>query len=231
MRKILLIVLLTPFSLVSQVRYPTGVININTSVGGIVEKIESTISPPKNSLYVYENWVPTIVILRNDIGAVEKPMRFDILNNHIEIKDGLALKYLEINFIESLNFKSPGGLGESKFFITNYTFNHPEKHPFGVYEVLNEGDLNLLKYHSYVRLKPDYNPALDVGSRESRLEKVFSYFIMSENVPVELPKSKKKIAALLETYCLDAKSIIKENSWNLKEESDLIQIINYCNNN
>ncbi|MEO9873080.1 hypothetical protein [Ekhidna sp.] len=231
MRLIYFLLIGLSISVSGQMRYPTGVINVNTAVGGIVEQIQPDKAPALNALYLFENWVPATFIIRNDLGAFENPIRYDILNHQIEIKDGTALKVLEGNFIESLNFKSPRGDGENVFIITNNAFEQPTSYPIGAYEVLNEGDANLLKYYTFERFEAGYNPALDVGAKEPRLERKSEYYIMSNRVPTLLPTSKKKIIELLNSKYSGIKETIKSNRWNVKDEADLKQVVNYINNN
>ncbi len=221
MRKILPLLVFTAYLADGQLIYPTGVMNVNTTPGvGIVEELRPEVEVEKKILYLDEEWNDMIITIGKDDRKYKYPGRIDILNDRLELKDANTLKTIQGQILNYVFLQIPGA--PDRFFIRNNSFKDSFNYPSGFYEVLTEGDINLLKLHGFLRLAPSYNPALDVGSRTAELRKTEMLFLMKNNEVVELPKKKKDIFKLLGSSSED---LSKKNGLNPKETEDLIQLI------
>ncbi|MEQ8629345.1 hypothetical protein [Ekhidna sp.] len=208
-----------------QLMYPSGRINVNTTPGvGIVEELRPETEEEKNTLYLSEEWMTIVFTIANDEKKYKYPGRIDILNDRVELRDSRTLKVIQgqlINYILVQDFEK-----ENRFYIRNNTFKNQTDFPEGFYEVLTEGKINLLKLHGFLRIKPSYNPALDVGNRSTDLRKTEDYLLMKNNVAYDLPNKKKEIFGLLGP---DSETLSKERKLNPKNEGELIQLITLLN--
>jgi len=210
----------------SQLNYPTGIINVNTTPGvGIVEEKRSIPEKSSNELYLDESWEEIVVSINESDKNYKYPARIDILNDRVELKDSGTLKVIQGQFIKYLLIKRPGQ--KDRFIIRNGMFENPANHPSGFYEVLTEGNINLLRLYGFVRLEPSYNPALDVGNKSAQIRQNEEMFIMKNNLVQELPSRKKDIYSLLGE---SAGKVAQENKLNPKREDELIQLIRLLNN-
>ncbi|MEO1253847.1 MAG: hypothetical protein AAFY41_03035 [Bacteroidota bacterium] len=222
MRKILFLIAFIAFTAKGQLVYPTGVINVNTTPGvGIVEQFQPIVEVEKNVLYLDEEWNDLIITIGKEDRKYKYPGRIDLLNDRLELKDANTMKTIQGQVLNYVLVQIPGTM--DRFFIRNNTFKDPFNHPSGFYEVLTEGNINLLKLHSFIRLNPSYNPALDVGSKSAEVRKAESFYIMKNNEVSELPKKKKEIINFLGG---SAEVIAKEQGLNPKNTADLIELIN-----
>ncbi|MEQ6166603.1 hypothetical protein AAOE16_05360 [Ekhidna sp. MALMAid0563] len=221
----ILFIITTTTPILGQLRYPAGVINVNTTPGvGIVEELRPEAEEVKNVLYLYDDWKTIVFTIANDEKKYRFPGRIDILNDRIELKDSRTLKVIQGRLINYILLQDTGS--SDRFFIRNNSFDNQTEFPLGFYEVLTEGKINLLKLYGYLLLQSSYNPALDVGNRSPELRLTEGYVIMKNNSAFELPNKKKEIFALLGD---SAESISKKESLNPKKDEELIQLITLLN--
>ncbi|MTI19769.1 hypothetical protein E1176_01915 [Fulvivirga sp. RKSG066] len=229
--KIMLIVVLCIILAQSyaQLRYPTGAINVNTSPGGIVEEIKPLIEAEEITVYLTDNWWLGNVHFENGKKAKGYPLRYDIVNDQIEIKTSGIVRVAPGRMVQAFEVINPT-TGQLRYFVRSNSFRqNKEIIKDGFFEVLNEGDINVLKYFDFTRIPANYNPALDVGSRTPTIETKEEFYLSQDFQISELPRKKRDFYELVD-MTEKFKNLIKENGWSHKNEKELLKIIEAINN-
>jgi hypothetical protein len=154
--------------------------------------------------------------------------RYDIQNNHFEILRGKEIRAIpgqkikDVVWIDSLT-NQPRLLAN----FTNYEYNEAPLTTFA--EVLSDGEFKLLKRIALEILRPDFSPALNIGSKDFRIIKTVEYYYTIDKTLYKVKNAKS--LQPLETTVPDKKlkEFIKRESINIKSEEGLKKIFNYLN--
>jgi hypothetical protein len=94
--------------------------------------------------------------------------------------------------------------------------------PFdGFFEVLQEGNIQLLKKVYLEILRPNFSPALNVGSKDTKIIKKSEYFYSINNKLNQIKKKASLDAIQKYDSSIELESLIKKEKINLNKESDL----------
>jgi hypothetical protein len=148
--------------------------------------------PPEviGTSYLYDNWnVGTILLTDNKI-IEDVAVKLDLQNMLIEIDHNGQSKVLEFGRVKAVDLKLLSG--QVEHFISGKTLTFSETRMDGLFSLVKEGTFNLLLLTRVVKKAPAYNAALDLGSKDYEMVKEKYYFIMKNNVAVQVDKSKKK---------------------------------------
>lgn len=199
-------------------------------VGDIIQGMPSSDAPEVlGDTYWDKHWAKSSLLLYKNDGLIEGFMtRYDIhkdefeflVQNDVKILKGTAVK--NIVWLDSLT--------SLPRFMINAKGYTEEKVPLaGFIEVLVEGTTMLVKKVKLEVLKPDFNPALNVGSKDARiLKKEFYYF--NNGKELIRVKSKKSIEPLYTLYNNDSKRVeayIKKEGIKFNNENDLVKLFSY----
>jgi hypothetical protein len=113
-------------------------------------------------------------------------------------------------------------------FISTKKFETNDHALSGFLEVLVEGDFPLYRYNYLLIKKPDYNAALNAGSRDTRVFKKSDLYTTKDNSLVKL-KSKKEFYSLLGDNEEEVKKYGKTNLLSFNSDNDLIKIFMFLN--
>lgn len=178
--------------------------------------------------YLDLHWAQSSLLLYKKDQLVEDYLtRYDIKNNEFEFKLHTGVKILlggkvkNMVWIDSLT-KSPRYLINAQ----DYLFDGVPL--AGFFEVLVEGDSPLLKKIYLEILKPDFSPALNVGSKDYKILKKEEYFYAIKNNVFKI-KKKNSLEALIASSPLEIASHIKKESIHLNKEGDLNKLFRFVN--
>ncbi len=178
--------------------------------------------------YFDSHWGLSSIQLKDDDRLIEGYYtRYDVKNNEFEFLLGKEVRVLpgkkvkNVMWIDSLS-KKPRVVTA----MTDYTV---EGVPLtGFMELLAEGDYPLFKRIDLEILKPDFSPALNVGSKDYRIIKKTSYYYGIGNDLHRL-KNKKSLAALIAKCPKDVVGFMKAEAINTGQEDDLIRLFVFAN--
>ena len=94
----------------------------------------------------------------------------------------------------------------------------------GYYQTLNNGTISLLKKYKASLLKPNYIPALNTGSKQSRWQISDTYFLQVKDELTEISLSKKAFQKSLSLSPDDLKKI-EAKGLKFNKEADVIAIL------
>jgi hypothetical protein len=153
--------------------------------------------------------------------------RFDIKNNEVEFQIDRSVRVLPGNKVKSVVWID--SITQQPRIIENaskYVFNDVPLN--GFLEILVDGKTPLLKRYFLEILKPDFSPALNVGSKDYRILKKVEYFYAIGNQLTKI-KGKKSLGQLISNSEKDVNLFIKAESLNLKKEEDLRKLFYFSN--
>jgi len=154
--------------------------------------------------------------------------RYNIQNNHFEILRGKEVRAIpgpkikDVMWIDSLT-NQPRLLVN----LTNYVYNEAPLTTFA--EILSDGEFKLLKRIALEILRPDFSPALNIGSKDFRIIKTVEYYYAIDKT-LDKIKNAKSLQPL-ETTIPDKKmkEFIKRENINMKSEEGLKKVFSYLN--
>jgi hypothetical protein len=77
--------------------------------------------------------------------------------------------------------------------------------------------------------KPDYNPNLNMGSRDTKILKSFEYYYSKNNQVFRLSSLSRKVIPVFGARSAEMKKFIDDNSLSADDEVELTKIFEYYN--
>jgi hypothetical protein len=175
--------------------------------------------PPgiEGTSYLYDNYNYGTVMLTDDKIIEDIQMKIDLQNKLIEISHNGQVKVLDFARVKAVDLKLLNGRVEH--FVNAKTLKFSAAPLDGLYSFVKDGKYNLLLHTRVEKIPPQYNAALDIGSKDFRIVQKKYYFIMKDGLAVPVDKSKKKFHEDLEEAfggdfdnALDGVKVAKESS-------------------
>lgn len=178
------------------------------------------------SIYMNRDFVPAEIRLK-DGGVVKNiPVKFNMYNNALMVKkDGSEWK---VEPFESATYTEYNTAGEPKQITFRTGYPEVDNHiQHAIYQVLAYGSkVQLLKYYTQ---KVEDAPTLGDYSRRELATSQQLYIYVHGGEIKKISLGKKAISGSFPSLAEKADEIVKEKNLNLKNESDLIQLIDELN--
>ena len=178
--------------------------------------------------YLDLHWAQSSLLLYSKDQLVEDYLtRYDIKNNEFEIRlqNGVRVlpgsKVKNMVWVDSLT-KTP------RYLINAQDYVYDTVPLAGFFEVLVEGDVPLFKKLYVEILKPNFSPALNVGSKDYKILKKVEYYYALEKISYRIKK--KSSLEELSTVYPDLEILMKKESINLNSEEDLKKMFTLLKN-
>ncbi|MCX8491468.1 MAG: hypothetical protein ORN54_10405 [Cyclobacteriaceae bacterium] len=172
-------------------------------------------------VYLDAHWSKSSVLLFDDERLISDYLtRYDIQNNEFEfrLKGGIkvlaGVKVKNIVWIDSLT-KQSRVMNNAREYNASVTLID------GFFEVLQDGDIQLLKKVYLEILRPNFSPALNVGSKDTKIIKKSEYFYAIKNKLNQIKKKTSLDPIRQYDTTIDLESLLKKERINLNQESDL----------
>lgn len=177
----------------------------------------------KGSLYLNEQWQPSLLLTHKD-EVVQLPARYRVYDDEIQIlHDGQVMK-LFTDSIKAVKINS------QIFMPLAYSDGKEKK--VGYFELLSEGNVDLLLRREMELQKSDYNPALNVGRRNDELVvKEMYYYRKNSGTLRPLKQSKGAVLDALSNRKKAVANFAKANKLGVRKQEDLIAIFDFYNRN
>lgn len=153
--------------------------------------------------------------------------RFDLKEQHLEIKLDKSIKILDIRKIRSIVWRD-SLTNKISYYVNAGDFVSHETKLLGLLEVLVDGKLPLMKHTSVAIKRADYNVALDVGSKDDRVLKKEILYFSRESSLYEI-KNKKSLGSAFLDRQEQVDVFIRNNKLSFSNERDLITLFEYYN--
>jgi hypothetical protein len=167
-----------------------------------------------------------IKLYGHDREVVGYNVKYDVKNERVEVRTQEGIKVLDCKTIKNLAWIDSVS-GEHVFFVNAIEYKNENKVE-GLLELLAEGNATLLKRTDLIVVKPDYVPALDVGSRDEKLRREEVYFAAVDQRLYKV-SNKESLVSIFKGKESSINNFIKTNKLKVKHEEDLVKIIAFIN--
>lgn len=199
------------------------------SQSGIIPGIAAPPPEVLGDVYLHPDYrITTFQLYENDKLVEGFPSRFDIRSNEFDLVTKQGIRALRGDQVKSIVWmdsvsKQPQYLVNSKEFLNEANV------PFtGFFQIINQGSMMLLKKTEIFVKDPDFHPALNVGSRDIRINKKSSLYYTVGKQALLWP-GKKQGMKLFASKADEINTFIKVNQLDLAKEGHLSALIGYYN--
>ncbi len=167
----------------------------------------------------------SLLLFKNDELIEGYITRYDIYKDEFEFKllDDVRVlvgnKVSNVVWIDSLTNKP-------RFLINARDYTEDDIPLSGFLEILVDEETALFKRIKIEVLKPDFNPALNVGSKDTRITKKESYYYNDGKSLIRI-KSKKSFEPLVAKYGQRVNQYLKSNDIKTSQEADLVKFFRF----
>lgn len=179
--------------------------------------------------YFRDEWLYGVFLFEEDRESeTEYTLKYDLLNHELVVRIENGAFIVPMNMIRGfiLRDRNPGSVNEYVFKYHDLDVKNPGAE---IALHLEEGHYTLVKYFYTEQLPATYVPALDAGSLNRKVVMKEKYFLIEDGLVTEVPKSRNKARKLFEQQYDDAQAFIRETAVDLKEEDDLISLVEFLN--
>ncbi len=188
----------------------TYVPRISTDMGNTIRFVASereVVGTP----FVNENWTPGVVSFANGQSGSAEKLNYDVIEKVLVTqRDG-----------QEMLFNMP---------IKEFTLNEAGKDRTfrkvndNFYEVLYDGETKLLKLHTKAVIEVT---AYGAGQPTNKISDEKMFFLVGPNNTLQAVKGDKTLTAALDGQQDALKKFVKNESLNLKKESDMVKLLTY----
>jgi hypothetical protein len=176
-------------------------------------------------VYQDSSFLPTVFHFKSSENTLVVPSRFDILNQEFEVLTTAGVRILRSTLVERYSVVDQK---DTVRYLNAGNFTFEGTTLLGFFEVLAHGQVNLLKLKSLQIIKPSYNPSLEIGDRDARIEKKSALYF-AEGLEVKKLKNFKKVLTNFQRDDRAVERFISENHLDVKNEKDLAKVFGFIN--
>ena len=149
-------------------------------------------------------------------------MRYNIYFDELEFKTQKGVRAIEASKVQSFVMKDSAELK----FINAKEYQLEGTPLTGLLLMLQDGPVQVFRKYSIDVKAPDYHPALNAGSRDTRLNKR-SELLYAKDGQIFVFKNKKKLMPFFGDKTEKVEQFIKNNKIYVNDERTLIAVIQY----
>ncbi len=166
------------------------------------------------------------------IGATDSlggvPVRYDLVKQEVEVRastnDIRAAKAPIVRYFLMNNQQ-----GGSNRFVNVREFRGEADDLVGFFEYVAAGKLGLLQRHTITVKRANFNPALNVGTKDDELVKKREWFVVKNRQALKFSPSKKALLELMADQQPAIDAFLKDKKPDLKKETSLADVFRYYN--
>jgi len=202
--------------------------DMNFVPGGMITTKPLTSGSIEGSIYIDNNWSVGNIYFDGDYYAFNKPLRYDLRSNLVEIRFEDVIKTISSTEVTKFEWVK-ATTGKKQYFVNMRDFKLNDVPLVGMGELLSDGKYKLFLYKKIIFLESDYVPALNVGSANLRIKQREGFYLAKGNELYEVKGGKKKVLALFGEKSETLKKFAKENKLILRTEEGLTKLVDYYN--
>ena len=210
----------------------TGLIPL--SPGDAVDIFDDHKPKLQGSLYYNDDWQKADIVLNSNKEALDYQTRYDLQNFSLEIKVDNKIYDLPGSVVRSfsLNIYEPGIGSRQVSFINPRTVETWQASDNVFLERIQTGQQYELYKSNYTKIKkPNYNVALDAGSKDPQIVRYSKYYLFDGEAYHEIPTRKKPAIEMLSQFSNQIEKRANAKKYKFKEESDFRDIVEFLNEN
>lgn len=214
-------------------------LTISQHNSGMLYGFDNRTSEIQGSFYLDPEWsvatvrfyprtisTPKGIIKLDSVSDVQ--MRILLQGNDVEFNTQEGIKVISGTLIRSFTTK------KQDFWVKNYIStlefkDESEKVKAGFFEILADGKVKLLEYSKLKIQQPDYVAALNVGSKDTKINIDKILYIAKGKEVTKFSTGKKDLYELMADKKPEIEKFVKDNKLNLKDRIDLAKVFQYYN--
>ncbi|RFS14627.1 hypothetical protein D0T08_20560 [Emticicia sp. C21] len=155
-------------------------------------------------------------------------MRVLLKGNDVEFNTPEGIKVISGTLIKSFTARKQNIWVKTYISTLEFT-DESEKIKAGFFEILADGKVKLLEYSRLKIHQPDYVEALNVGSKDVKINTEKLLYITKGKEAIKFNAGKKDLYELMSDKRTEIEKFVKDNSLSLKDRTDLAKIFQYYN--
>jgi hypothetical protein len=197
----------------------------NTS--NIVMGFDERTGKLKGDVYLEEEWQLGDLKLKNGMLLEDLWMRYDLMSNYLEIRTEKAVKVLNEDKVASFTLMNE--MGSVHTFTNADQYVQDDVELLGVFEVLADGQYKLFARPELKIKEPNYVPAFDVGTMDTKILKDKTYYLAKGNEVLEVKGNQKKLMEFFNEKPEELQEFMKRNRLSFKDPIEASQIVSHYN--
>ena len=206
----------------------TSISESGVTAGGTLYGLPGSAGEVIGDYYLNKRWNKASILLYQSETMIEGyPVKYDIKNDLIEIRTSAGIKILDVRKIKNLAWIDSMAIAP-QYFVNANEFKKGKKSYSGLMEVMVDGPLPLLKRTELDIREPNYVPALDVGSKDTKIlqKSVILYSNSGELIEI---KNKKDVLEASGDLSKEVDEYIKANKLNLNKDAGMKRTFEFIN--
>lgn len=179
--------------------------------------------------YIDEEWKKGAFLMYGNDKSIEGyEIRYDLDKQELEVRTSTGVKVVGGNQVKSFLTLDPDE-AEPWIFINAREFKPDHGLRFnGFLQVLQDGNYALVSGYAIKVKRPDYNEAMNVGSRDYKIYKKEEMFFVRQGTLFRLPAKKKEFLSIFPEQAREQIStFMKSENLNSSEKADLMRIFSF----
>jgi hypothetical protein len=178
--------------------------------------------------YLDKKWNNANILLYQSETIIEGyPVKYDVKNDLLEIKSRSGIKVLEGKKIKNLVWVN-SITTQPHYFVNGAEYRFENSKLLGLLEVLVDGDMPLMKRSEVSIKKPNYNAALDVGSKDTKIY-FKTIYLYARSKKLTVIKNKEDVLNASGDRSAEVESFIKQDKINVNKEPGLKEVFEFLN--
>lgn len=193
-----------------------------------VREVPYTPGETRGSYYLFDNWAPGTVAMRNGEKVQDIFLKYNFQNHSLDIKIDSA--YYVLPSADTQHFTIyDDEQNEFRRFVAAQDYQLEDTPLVGVLEVLYEDRLSLMSRTAPKLIEANYKGALSGGTKNDKITKEQEYFLADRGKLVPLPTKKKDAIEVLKAYDPAVERFMKKERLKPKHQEDLVLIVEHLN--
>ena len=199
--------------------YPGGVIEtVNLEKSSVIE----------GTFFINDYWSVGDVLLYNEKAIKGMPLKYNLRDEVLLLLDANQISRVlrddEIEKFEWFDVEKKQNI----LFINCMNYDIEGAPLIGFFEVLNEGQVELLLYRTLILDEGYYSVTHDAGKLHDEYKKKETLYLTTDMGLLEV-KGKKELYNFFGEYAEEVKQFVKNNNLRLKQTNELSRVIDYYN--
>ncbi len=193
-----------------------------------VREIPYTPGETRGSYYLFENWSPGTITMRNGEEVRDIFLKYNFDKELLDIKTDSA--YYALSAADTKRFTIYDDEQKAfRHFVAAIDYKIEGTPLAGALEVLYEDRISLMSRTDPKLIEANYKGALSGGAKSDKIVKEKEYLLADQGQIVILPTKKKEAIQVLKAYDTSVDRFIKKNRIKTKHQEDLIRVVEHLN--
>lgn len=183
----------------------------------VLQSVSYPVNPSKShDLYLHQEWISGWLSLKDDKVLIPVMARFNILRGAVELMCREQIRVLQTQAVEMV-------------IIGTHLFFPHESSPTNYFEILSDGQLNLLRAYELSYTYESSNTITSAVNGEKKTTSKLAYYYFKEGESAKPLKAKKKKILKLMDNDEQVRKFIETNNLKLSKKEHLVQVFDFFN--